>query len=85
MIMTVVTAKVAVEQQVAAVKIVMTANMILPHMDLSAVIQPGMNMALIVQHLKVTTAGIAQAVTAQVMVVALTAAPMVVAAVMLVM
>ena len=48
MIMTVVTAKVAVEQQVAAVKIVMTANMILPHMDLSAVIQPGMNMVLTV-------------------------------------
>ena len=48
MIMTVVTAKVAVEQQVAAVKIVMTANMILPHMDLSAVIQPGMNLVLTV-------------------------------------
>jgi hypothetical protein len=48
MIMTVVTAKVAVEQQVAAVKTAVTANMILPHMDLSAVIRHGMNMVLIV-------------------------------------
>jgi len=44
MIMTVVTAKVAVEPLVAAVKTVMTVNMILPHMDLNAVIQLGKNL-----------------------------------------
>ena len=49
MIMMVVTVKVAVEPLVAAVKIVMTAHMIGPHMDLSAAIRPGMNMALIVR------------------------------------
>ncbi len=46
----------------------MTAPMILPHMDLSAVIQPGMNMVLTVLILKATITGIAQAATAQVMV-----------------
>ena len=49
MIMTVVTAKVAVEPLVAAAKTVMIAPMIGPHMDLNAVIQPGMNMVLIVR------------------------------------
>ena len=48
MIMMVVTVKVAVEPLVAAVKIVMTANMILPHMDLNAVIRHGMNLVLTV-------------------------------------
>ena len=62
MIMMVVTAKVAVEPLVVAVKIVMTAPMILLHMDLSAVIPHGMNMVLIVPHWKVVTTGIAQAV-----------------------
>ena len=85
MIMTVVTVKVAVEQQVAAVKIVMTANMILPHMDPSAVIRHGMNMVLIALHWKATITGIVLVVAAQVIVVALMAAPMVVVAVMLVM
>ena len=45
MIMTAATAKVAA---VVAVKTVMIVNLILRPMDLSAVIQPGMNMALIV-------------------------------------
>ena len=66
MIMMVVTVKVAVAQQVVAVKIVMTANMILPHMDPSAVIQPGMSMVLIVLHWKAAITGIAQAVIARV-------------------
>ena len=48
MIMTVVTAKVAVEPQAVAVKTVMIVNMILPHMDPSAVIQPGMSLVLTV-------------------------------------
>ena len=67
MIMTVVTAKVAVEQQVAAAQTVKTAPMIGHLMDLNAVIQLGMNMVLIVPHLKATIAGIVQVVTAQVM------------------
>jgi hypothetical protein len=49
MIMMVVTVK-AVELLVVAVKTAMTVNMILLLMDPSAVIQPGMNMALIVLH-----------------------------------
>ena len=77
MIMMVVTAM-AVELLVAAVLTVKTAPMILPLMAVNAVIQPGMNMASIVQHWKVTTAGIAQAVTAQVIMVEQTAEPMVV-------
>ena len=64
MIMMVVTVKVAVEPQVVAVKIVMTVNMILHHMDPNAVIQPGMNMVLIVLRWKVVTTGIVQAVAA---------------------
>ena len=44
MIMMVVTVKVAVEPLEVAVQTVMTALMILPHMDLNAVIQPGMSM-----------------------------------------
>jgi hypothetical protein len=48
--MMVVTVKVVqtVALMVVAVKTVMTALMILPHMDLSAVIRHGMNMVLIV-------------------------------------
>jgi len=84
MIMTVVTVKVVVEPLAVAVKTVMTVNMILPHMDLNAVIQPGMNMVLIVPHWKVVTTGIAQAVIVLVIVVALMVALMVVATVMLV-
>jgi hypothetical protein len=79
MIMTVVTVKVAVEPLVVAVKTAVTAPMILPHMDLSAVIQPGMNMVLIAPRWKATIAGIAQAVIVLVMVVALMVALMVVA------
>ena len=56
--------KVAVELLVAAVKTVMTVPMILPHMDLNAVIQPGMNMELIVPIWKATTAGIVPVVNA---------------------
>ena len=41
---------VQVEQLVAVVKIVMTVNMILQHMDQSAAILLGMNMELIVLH-----------------------------------
>ena len=48
MIMTVVTAKAAVEQLAVAVQTVMIVPMILPHMDPSAVIQLGMSMVLIV-------------------------------------
>jgi len=66
MIMTVVTAKVAVELPAVAVKTVMTANMILHLTAVNAVIQPGMNMALIVLHWKVHMAGIALVVIAQV-------------------
>jgi len=50
MIMTVVTVKVAVEPLEVAVKTAMTENTILHHMALSAVIQPGMSLALIVLH-----------------------------------
>ena len=50
MIMTVVTVKVEVEPLGEAVKIVPHVSLILPHMDPSAVIQPGMSMALIVLH-----------------------------------
>ena len=64
--------------QAVAVKTAMTANTILPHMDLSAVIQPGMNMVLIVPHWKVVTAGIAQAVIVLVTVAELMVAVMVV-------
>ena len=58
MIMTVVTAKVAVEPLVAAVQTVMIAPMILLHMDPSAVIQPGMSLVLIVPHWKAAITGI---------------------------
>ena len=85
MIMMVVTVKVAVEPLVVAVKIVMTALMIGPHMDLNAVILHGMSMALIVLHWKVITTGIAPVVTAQVIVVALMAVQMAAADVMVVM
>ena len=67
MIMMVVTAKAVVELPVVAVKTVMTANMILHLTAVNAVIQPGMNMALIVPHLKAATTGIVPAVTVQVM------------------
>ena len=50
MIMMVVTVKVAVEPLAVAVQTVMTVNMILLHMGLNAVIQPGMSMELIVLH-----------------------------------
>jgi len=50
MIMKVVTVKVAVEQLVVAVQTVKIALMILHHMDLSAVIQHGMSLVLIVLH-----------------------------------
>jgi len=83
MIMMVVTVKVAVEPLGGAVKTVMTVSMILLHMDLSAVIQPGVNMVLIVLHWKATITGIAQAVIVLVTVVVLMAALMVVVAVML--
>jgi len=66
MIMMVVTVKVAVEQLAVAVQTVMTANMILRHMDPNAVIQPGMSMVLIVLHWKAAITGIAQAVIARV-------------------
>jgi len=39
-----------VEQLAVAVKTAMTVNMTLPIMDPSAVIQPGVNMVLIVPH-----------------------------------
>ena len=80
MIMTVVTVKVAlVVALTVAVKTVQIAPMILPHMDPSAVIQPGMNMVLIVPHWKATIIGIAPVATALVIVAALMAALMVVA------
>ena len=78
MIMMVVTVKVAVEPLAVAVKTVTTVNMILLHMDLSAVIQHGMNMVLTVPRLNQTTIGIVQAVIAQVMVVVLMVVLMVV-------
>ena len=55
----------------AATNPVMIVNMILPHMDPSAVIQPGMSMVLIVLHWKAAITGIAQAVIVLVTVVAL--------------
>jgi len=67
-----------VEPLVVAVQTVMTAPMILPHMDLSAVIQHGMNLVLIVLLLKAITTGIVQAVNVLVIVVALMVALMVV-------
>ena len=71
MIMTAATAKVVV---VGAVKTAMTAPMILPRTALNAVILPGMNMELTVQHWKVHTAGIVLAVNAPVMMVAVAVA-----------
>ena len=68
MIMMVVTVKVAVEPLVVAVKTVMTVNMTSLIMDPNAVIQHGMNMVLIVPRLKIITIGIAQDVTALVIV-----------------
>ena len=50
MIMMVVTVKAAVVLQVVVVQTVMTVLMIGHHMDLNAVIPPGMNMELIVLH-----------------------------------
>ena len=52
--------------KVKAVKRVLIENMILLLTDLNAVIQHGMNMALIVPRLKEVIIGIAQAVVAQV-------------------
>ena len=66
MIMMVVTVK-AVARQVVAVKTVMIVNLIGPHMDLNAVIQPGTNMELTELHSKVHMAGIAPVVIARVM------------------
>jgi hypothetical protein len=68
--MMVVTVKVAVEPLAVAVKTALTVNMILPHMDLNAVIPHGMSMVLIVPHWKVVTTGIAQAVIVLVILVA---------------
>ena len=59
-----------VEPLAVVVKTAMIAPMILLHMDPSAVIQPGMNMVLIVPHWKVVTTGIAQAVIVLVILVA---------------
>ena len=85
MIMMVVTVKVAVEPLVVAVKTVTTVNMTSLIMDLSAVIQHGMNMVLIVTRLNQTIVGIVQVVVALVtVVVALMVALMAVANVMLV-
>ena len=84
MIMMVVTVKVAVEPLVVAVKTVTTVNMTSLIMDLSAVIQHGMNMVLIVLHWNLITLGIVQAVIVQVTVAALMAVLMVAVNVMLV-
>ena len=82
MIMTVVTVKaVPVELRAVAVKTVMTAHMILPHMDPNVVTQHGMNMVLTVPHLKVVTTGIALAVNVLAIVVVTTVVMMVVASV----
>jgi hypothetical protein len=57
---------VAVEPLAVAVKTVMIVNMILPHMDLSVVIQHGMSMVLIVPRWKAAITGIVLDVIAQV-------------------
>ena len=75
MIMTAATAKAVA----VAVKTVMTVPMIGRLTDLNAVILPGMNMELTVQHWKVHTAGIAPVVVALVILVVLMVVLMVVA------
>ena len=64
MIMTVVTVKVAVDPLAVAVKTAQIALMILPHMDLSAVIRHGMNMEVTVLIWKAIITGIVPVVLA---------------------
>ena len=74
MIMTAATAKTVVVVAAAAVKAVMTVNLILLHMDLNAVIRPGMNLVLIVLLWNLNITGIVLVVNAPVMMVVVAAA-----------
>jgi len=76
--MTMMAVTVQAVELLVALKDAQIVNLIGLLTDLNAVIQPGMSMVLTAPHLKALITGIVQAVTAQVIMVALTVEPMVV-------